>query len=146
MIQQHQLERIGNEPLSFRGELLIRTETELVLLGQGAFQYRLGVFRCQEGGYAAAIQLLTTGLDGAAAGRFCLAERLETINDVENFFFVFEPEEHLNNIASPAFAWDDLSRTMYGYYDEQVQQVVAELQAFQASPLNVESLGPDPIH
>ena len=127
-------ERTGRDALEFDGELIVTAETERIDLGGDSARYRLLVFRLTDGGFVASIQYSRSG---QYERRVTLSEVLETNHDVENFFFVFEPEEHCSKeelTGNSDLDQDGQLRKLYGYYNEQVQRVVAELQSNAGSP------------
>lgn len=126
------MERTGREPLEFEGDLIVSASTGTIELGDNAnATYKLSVFRHTQHGFVASIQYCRSGEHERSV---TLSEVLETDNDVENFFFVFEPEEHCTQqelMDDRGLDRDGLLRKLYGNYNEQVQQVVAELRAIE---------------
>ena len=133
---QISLSTTGRDPLKFDGNLLVRVTSQRDQTVEGERGYDLYVYSRLKGGFVAAIDFVTT-VDGEA--NQSVVETVDSLADVEDVFFAFEPEEllppTLRSQLTPAQRQELLQR-LYANYDKRVRDVLRQLrtQVSQTTP------------
>ena len=116
----HQFTIIRNsKPYSFDGKLLANVKGNPVRVDDGEYRYHLLVYRASSGTFVSVIELLSPT---AAEYVLSLADEMDTLNDVEDFFFSFEPAELLPDalVSLPGEKRAALLGRLYLEFEQQV--------------------------
>lgn len=128
---QYSLSLPDRDPIVFHGDLLVRVESARDVAGDGERGYDLSVYSRDDGGYVAAIDFVTTVPLEENRG---LIELVDTIADVEDFFFAFEPDELLPDLSRSGRTASDrqnVLQRLYAKYDQRVKDVLDQLRSQQ---------------
>ena len=122
------ISRVDQSPLEFDGELLVRSLSEADEHGR---HYVVTIYRKigeRAVSYVPAVQYVSE-ISGEAS--FAIAEVIEDAADVEKFFYVFEPLEHLecdDVDAWSAQARQEFTQKLFRLYDGAVANALGKFQ------------------
>ncbi len=138
-MQDIRITTTAKREIMFTGTAIAEAISEPVdFLGVGV-SFRLRIWRKKDGGFAPSISVF---VDEERQPRFIESEFVDTPTDVENFFFVFEPGEILDKLISGKTLNEERSdpaNRLYGVYERQVTELLAEFSAKIEHPRNKES-------
>ena len=123
------VERLNQPPLEFEGVLLAAENAKpVVVMDAHTRWFELSLYQCDDGGYVVGTRFMTTG-EGEQS--VATAERVDKVEDVENFFFAFEPDEYLQaaRVQLAGEARTQLDAELYAGYEEKVREILTALTA-----------------
>ena len=116
-----------NRELVFVGEQVFLGRSDEFTTDAGTRWLELAVFARKDGGFAPVIFYRST-----CESDVTIAEHVDAYKDVENFFYVFEPTEVLDEkklMALPVEQRQRLTKTLTRLYDEQVNKALLAVRA-----------------
>jgi hypothetical protein len=121
---QYELARFGYEPLRFQGEVVVRRASEPVVAPLGERFVELAVYRCDEGGYVAHLVYRSSVV---GENEVSIAEQLDQVTDVQDFFFAFEPSELAKSAGVDEEVGSDLAAQLYARYESAAREILASM-------------------
>jgi len=122
------IDRASGAPLEVPARLLSESDAHSEIIEGTERGYQLFLY-ATDSGYIAGVRILA---DGEGERTHQVVEVVESAKDVENFFFVFEPAEHLPEAKLQSLTEDQRSHVasrLLEIYEQQVAQILAALPA-----------------
>ena len=129
-MESFKIKRTDYSDLEFSGELLKRINTPMHSTPDGKRGYELAIYAKSGAGYVASVEYQTT-FDSER--RVTIADFVDQAKDVENFFFVFEPCEFLDQDLIRQMPQDQrkrLQKALSRLYDGHVDSILKALQEY----------------
>ncbi len=92
MMHEILLDTFDDKPVSFVGELSNQAEAKVEFSDGIERRFVLKLYAIESGGFVPSIEYLSDAPDEQTG---CIAEIVDLVKDIENFFFVFVPEDLL---------------------------------------------------
>ncbi len=90
------LDTIDGKPVSFEGELISQTEGNVEFTDGMERKFVLKVYAIESGGFVPSIEYFS---NSTLEKTGCIAEIVDLFKDIENFYFVFVPEDLLTKAS-----------------------------------------------
>ena len=104
-----QLETIDSSPVNFIGRLTCETEGQVEFPDGLTRMFRLKLYSVDSGGFVPSIEYASESSDEQSG---CIAEIVDEFKDIENFFFVFVPEDLLPKATTHSRKEEDVHRKL----------------------------------
>ncbi len=120
--------------MEFVGEQLCQVSSRQDTTQRGSRLYDLSVYRTEQGLFVAVVDFQSAVADETGG---LLAEELDSIKDVEDFYFAFEPDELVDERMRSQLDAEDLQsllQRLYHLYEETVQDLMSQLAKTRATP------------
>lgn len=101
------LNTLDDKPVSFVGELSNQAEANVEVADGTERRFVLRLYTLESGGFVPSIEYISNA-PGEQTG--CIAEIVDLVKDIENFFFVFVPEDMIEKSAARTRDRDEAAR------------------------------------
>lgn len=133
MFQSYTIAKNSDRVLRFVGELIAEQTETLDHAGTAIAIFKLRIYAVEGGGYVPAISFESLSDRTVSAE----ADRVHTAQDVENFFYVYEPLESLQKVKfcteSRCAECQQLKRRLTTKFDSATDEIINTFHAFAAS-------------
>lgn len=125
-VEEIQIVPTNGKEISFAGELIAHATSERTVTPSGERWFDLRVYKLVENGLVPVIEYHSS-VDGEE--KITIAERVDRSQDIENFFYVFEPCEVIPEAALKALPVEErqrLTNAILKQYDTQVNRALLQ--------------------